>query len=259
LRNISPGNVDLTGVELAGAVTHSLTGTPDTLTLPPGAEAVVAANPTALVAVHGAAPAGLRIFGPFTGALNNAGETVTVRTPSGAIIKEYSYSPSAPWPDGAGRSIVLQRPWTNPDHNDGHNWRSSVATRGTPYGSDSVPFSGNWIADTDSDGFADGIEYSLGTVANSADSKPSISINATTEFVNGAFGRYLRLTFRRSLLNDEGLVLPELSLSLSTWNSDAFARISQADHGDGTVTEIWRSKNPVPAEKAFVRLRVTSP
>jgi hypothetical protein len=261
LRNISASAVDLTGVELAGAATLSLTGSPQALTLPPGGEVVLAANPAALLAVHGSPPSGLTVFGPFTGALDNAGETIRIETAGGAILKEFLYSPSQPWPNGSGRSVVLLQPHTNPNHSNGHNWRSSVATRGTPYDSDSVGFSGDWTADSDSDGFADGIEYSLGTGPTNPASKPSITLSKTNEVVNGSLGTYLRMAFRRSLLQDQGALVPELTLNLAAWMSGpaAFTRIAQTDHGDGTVTEIWRSTSPIPGEKAFGRLRLVSP
>jgi hypothetical protein len=79
--------------------------------------------------------------------------------------------------------------------------------------------------------------------------------------VNGSLGTYLRMAFRRSLLQDQGALVPELTLNLATWMSGpaAFTRIAQTDHGDGTVTEIWRSTDPIPGEKAFGRLRLVSP
>jgi hypothetical protein len=90
LRNISATAVDLTGVQLAGAATLSLTGSPQTLTLPPGGEAVLAANPSALQAVHGSAPSGTPVFGPFTGALDNAGETIRIQATANSILKEFT-------------------------------------------------------------------------------------------------------------------------------------------------------------------------
>ena len=161
LRNISGGNVDLTGVRVNAGVTIALSGTVQALTLPAGAEIILAANPSALTSVHGAAPEGVRIFGPFEGALDNSGEMVSIQTADGTVIKQFHYLPSQPWPMGTGRSLVLLRPGSNPNHNDGYNWRSSVGSRGTPYTSDSVSFIGNWLSDSDQDGYSDGAEYLL--------------------------------------------------------------------------------------------------
>ena len=43
---------------------------------------------------------------------------------------------------------MLERPFTNPDHNDGENWRPGTTSRGTPWTDDSVPFTGAWLAVT---------------------------------------------------------------------------------------------------------------
>jgi hypothetical protein len=261
LRNISASAVDLTGVQLADAAVLTLTGSPQALTLPPGGEAVIAANPTALEAVHGAAPSGTPVFGPYAGALDNSGEMIRVQIGASTILKEFTYSPNQPWPSGVGRSLVLIQPGTNPNHKDGHNWRASASPRGTPYESDSVPFTGNWTADTDSDSYADGVEYALGTTPTDALSKPQIGLSKGTEFVNGSPGTYFRMTFRRSILQDQGALVPELTLDLNSWASGAaaFTRIAQTYHGDGTVTETWRSTNPILGGKAFGRLRLVSP
>jgi hypothetical protein len=124
-----------------------------------------------------------------------------------------------------------------------------------------VAFSGDWIADVDKDGYADGIEYTLGTGPADPLSKPAIALFKVTEFVNGVQGTYLRMAFRRSLLQDQGALVPQLTLDLSAWTSGpaAFTRINQTDNGDGTVTEVWRSTNPIPGGKAFGRLKVVSP
>jgi hypothetical protein len=259
LRNISAGNVDLTGVQFTDGVLHTLAGSPQQLTLAPGAEAVVAANPAALVAVHGAAPAGVSVFGPFEGALDNSGELLGVRTAANAVIKEFTYSKLSPWPDGAGGSLVLEHPSTNPDHADGHHWRRGTGVRGTPWTDDSLPFTGSWLADTDLDGYSDGIEYALGTSAANALSRPQLSASLGVETVGVTTGKFLRFTFHRGIANDQGLVIPELSLDFATWQPNAMTRISSTDQGDGTVKEIWRSNAPIAGTRAFARLRLVSP
>jgi CotH kinase protein/Lamin Tail Domain/Chitobiase/beta-hexosaminidase C-terminal domain len=260
LRNITAGNVDLTGVQFTNGITHPLAGTPQQLTLPPGGEVIIAGNPTALAAVHGAAPPGVLILGPYDGALDNSGETLSLRTASGAVIKEFTYSILPPWP--AGASIVLEHPFANPDHAVGYNWRLGNGLRGTPYSNDSVTFAGAWDADSDGDGLADGLEYSLGSDASSPASTPQIGIAAGTETVGMATGTFLRITFRRSLGNDTGTTLPELSTDLmQPWQTgtDVFERILVTNNGDGTSTETWRTKIPLTSPQAFARIKATSP
>ena len=260
LRNISGGNVDLTGVQLTSGVTLALTGTPQQLTLPPGGEAVIAADPATLRAVHGAPPAGVVLFGPYTGSLDNSGETLGIRTAANAVIKEFTYSDLPPWPASTGYSLVLEHPATNPNHADGHNWRSSVAIRGTPYSSDSAAFTGSWLTDSDLDGFSDGTEYALGTNANDPGSVPLLAVAMANETVGLITGTYLRVNFRRSLANDQGTILPELSTDLMAWQpGPAFNRIGFVNHADGTCTETWRSNDPILAPKAFARLKLIAP
>ena len=254
LRNISPGNVDLTGVQLSAGVIHTLNGTTSQLTLPPGGEIVIAANTVAFQAVHGAPPPGVTVFGPFEGALDNSGELFSIRTAGGSIIKEFAYSALPPWPSGAGGSLVLQQPSSNPDHSIAYNWRFGSGVRGTPYTNDSVPFTGSWAADANGDGYADGIAYTLGT-------PPQITVATAGETVGAVTGNFLRITFRRSLVNDAGVTVPELSMDLSQpWQSgtSAFERISIVNNGDGTCTETWRTLAPVTSQQVFTRLKTTS-
>ncbi len=260
LRNISAGNVDLTGVQFTNGITHTMSGTPQQLTLPPGGEVIVAGNPTALSAVHGAPPAGFLVFGPYEGALDNSGETLTLRTVSGAIIKDFAFSVLPPWP--AGASIVLEHPFSNPDHGNGYNWRLGNGLRGTPYTDDSMPFSGTWDADIDGDGVADGLEYALGSDATNSASTPQISVSTVNETVGMVTGDFLRVTFRRSLGNDAGTTLPELSTDLTQpWQTGlaVFERFSVTNNGDGTATETWRTLAPITSPKAFARIKSTSP
>ena len=259
LRNISGGNVDLTGVQLTTGVTFALTGTPEQLTLAPGAECVITANLVALQAVHGGPPLGVNVFGPFNGALDNSGETLSIRTSGNAIIKEFAYSTLPPWPYGASTSLVLEHPFTNPDHNDGHNWRPGTTGRGTPWSDDSVPFIGSWLADTDSDGFTDGAEYALGSASSDPSSTPEIALSNSVETVGMTTGTYLRLQFRRSIANDHGVIIPELSTDLATWQAGAFNRILEVIHPDGTMVEVWRTNNPITTAQAFARLKLVGP
>jgi hypothetical protein len=86
-------------------------------------------------------PLTTRIFGPWTGLLDNGGETITLKDKNGAKLCELSYAdggrfwPTAP--DGTGHSLVVVA--ENKTINDPSNWRTSTAQGGTPGAPDSVP------------------------------------------------------------------------------------------------------------------------
>lgn len=84
---------------------------------------------------------GTRVFGPWTGALDNAGEEIAILDKNGARLSEFAYGdggrkwPAAP--DGTGHSLVV----INENHtlDDWHNWKTSPAQGGTPGTADVVP------------------------------------------------------------------------------------------------------------------------
>jgi hypothetical protein len=104
--------------------------------------------------------------GSYTGGLSDGGERLTLMAPDGStVIRSFVFDDDFPWPDaadGAGPSLVLIAPETNPDHSLAANWRSSTTVGGNPGATDAVAFAGNPVADTDHDGFTDLGEYALG-------------------------------------------------------------------------------------------------
>ncbi len=254
LRNIGNTPVNLSGLQFTAGIRFTFTGTASQLSLAPGAECVLASNPASLQSHHGPPPAGTTIFGPYEGALDNSGELLSFRTASNSVIREFQYSATPPWPIGSQRSIVLLNPASNPNHADGHQWRSGTAQRGTPYTSDSVPFQGNWQADSDGDGFADGTEYALGSDPSSAASVPALQIRPNT--APGAPNGIFQFSFRRSLANDQCLILAEISNDLANWTPADLARSAQTLHPDQTVTETWSTRTPQEAARVFLRLKL---
>ncbi|MBI5769339.1 MAG: CotH kinase family protein [Verrucomicrobia bacterium] len=129
LMNISrTQSVDLSGVKLDDAVTFDFGAAPPALRiLPPGGRVVVAENPAAFAArtEPGAQPI---VAGAFSGNLSNSSEQLIVRAANGTIIKQFTYRDSSPWPeeaDGNGSSLVLNAPFTNPNHNLASSWHAS--------------------------------------------------------------------------------------------------------------------------------------
>jgi len=88
----------------------------------------------ALRAAYPSIPAATKIYGPWTGALNNAGETVRLDNRNGVRMAEVSYGEGGrKWPvsaDGAGHSLHLVR--QNYGMDNYRNWAASVAPGGSP-------------------------------------------------------------------------------------------------------------------------------
>ena len=82
------------------------------------------------------------MFGPYNGALDNGGETVTLKAGAGAaVVFSLTYSDQSPWPagaDGLGRSLV---PGENgpTDPADPLHWRASSSLGGSPGAADPAP------------------------------------------------------------------------------------------------------------------------
>ena len=80
-----------------------------------------------------AIPPTVRIMGPWTGALNNAGDTIVLKDAAGAVQSTLTYGDGGDWPlaaDGAGHSLQIINQNGNVD--DWRNWRASRYAGGTP-------------------------------------------------------------------------------------------------------------------------------
>ena len=128
LLNISRSqSVDLSGVKLSDAVTFDFgTVAPTLRILPPGGRIIIAENLAGFAArlEPGTQPV---VAGAFSGNLSNSTEQLIVRSATGAIIKQFTYRDSAPWPaeaDGSGFSLVLNTPFANPDHTLASSWHA---------------------------------------------------------------------------------------------------------------------------------------
>ena len=78
-------------------------------------------------------PLETRVFGPYTGALSNAGETVTLNDKNGVVMATLSYNDAGKWPvapDGTGHTLTRINP--NLAEGEWRNWTSSTFPNGTP-------------------------------------------------------------------------------------------------------------------------------
>jgi len=120
-------NNDTEAVNLAGYnFTEGITFTFPDLTLMPG-EYVVLASDSALFADA----FGIEPWEFESGALNNGGEDIELRDPSGNVVDYVNYSPNAPWDeaaDGTGSALILCD--LNADNEGPENWQAANVSSG---------------------------------------------------------------------------------------------------------------------------------
>ncbi len=211
LMNISDTvTLDLAGVAFTGGVDFTF---PAGATLAPGARVVI----------DGAQFAGGT-------ALSNGGERLKLDDATGSTVRDFRYDDAPPWPtaaDGAGRSLVLVRPETAPDHGDPASWRPSALLGGNPGSGDHLPFGGG-----------DLLGYAL--------AEPGLDVGLAP--AGTTFSYTLRLGA------DDAEVIPEWSANLVDWDS---APLVFGDRQTAAVgpTETLRWELP-GGGRGFVRLRV---
>ena len=234
LQNIHPtATIDLTGVMFTNGLDFEF---PGGTTIPPGDRLLIVQDIPTFNAKYGA---GLPIAGAFENLtqLANNGERLRLEAPGGVAIRDFTYDDKQPWPespDGAGASLVLIAPDTDPDHALPQSWRPSTATGGNPGATDATTFPGG-----------DLISYAL------AGGTPSTSIDLAGHVV---------FTFPRELAADDLIFGVETSVDLETWIVEpaAIAFDSIIDLGDGSALMSYRTTNPA-TQKAhwYVRLLIS--
>lgn len=118
LHNPGANTLDLSGWALTDAVSYPFP--PGTL-IAPGGFLVIGEDPATLQAVYDVAA-----LGPWSGGLNNEGESIVLLDGAGAIRDEVSYRSGFPWPTqarGGGSSAELIDPALDNDLSG--SWRSS--------------------------------------------------------------------------------------------------------------------------------------
>jgi hypothetical protein len=138
LQNAGPNPVDLGGCTFEG-ITYRFPD--DGQTLAAGARLVLSSslNPAAFAQRYPQ----LRVFGNFTGALNNGGEAIILRDRTGQVIAMVEYNDADGWPsaaDGGGYSLELLD--ANADSSAPSNWRASAEAGGSPGTTNSVASTG---------------------------------------------------------------------------------------------------------------------
>ena len=246
LQNISATNsVTLANCQFTAGVALAL----PTVTLAPGARAMVVGNQAAFTQRYGS---GFTILGAYQprNFLANSGDHIVLLDAQGQVIRDFSYNDKAPWPqspDGDGFSLVLINPASNPDHANPLNWRASVAVNGNPGTTDATTLLTDPVADDDHNGITNLVQYAL---------------SGTKLPTGSSDGSFLYITFRRNLAADDVTFIVERSTNLTnpaSWSGAAtdVTLDSETHNADGTATYVWRSLHPFgQANPEFLRLRV---
>lgn len=256
LQNIHPtANLDLSGLNFTAGITFDYQNAiPAARYLAPGSRVILVAHEPAFLSRLGGAPAPL-VAGTWQGNLRDSGETLTLLDANNVPIKSFAYLDDPPWPtdaDGMGRSLVLIRPGTNPDHSIASNWRASAALHGSPGTDDATALPpANPLADDNNNGFPNRIDYLMG---------PQPALGTALEKhtpPNGTEDTYLMVRFPRDL-TAAGSLIPELATDPATnWSPGALTFLGW-DPAIGTQSGMtWRSTEPVSTlgPRAFIRLR----
>ena len=119
LRNLQGVDMNLSNWSLAGGISFNF---PAALTVPGGGYIILAS-------AAGKFPGAL---GPFTGSLNNSGDTIRLLNQNGRIMDELNYQDSGDWPTGPdGTGVTLSRRKASAGDAPGR-WTSSHEIGGTP-------------------------------------------------------------------------------------------------------------------------------
>jgi hypothetical protein len=231
-------------------------------------------------------PAAVRIFGPYSGALSNGGEKITLQRPGvpytddlGATVvppidvDSVTYADAAPWPasaDGGGPS--LERISLGGFGDDPQNWRASVAggNAGSPPALSFADWQGQYFdpsqaanpeiggaaGDPDGDDLDNFSEWAYGSNPWQAGAEP---VELYLETVGP--DRFLSLRVRYSL-GALGLVVSgDTAADADAWVSGAAVAVGSPEvQGDGTAILILRNPNPVDATaRHFLRARFSAP
>ncbi len=250
LANISGVQVDLTGVRFGAGIDYDFVA--GTL-LAPGGRLVVARDRAAFLLRYPDAAGSLAdgAFANDTG-LSNGGERLTLLDATGAPIRDFSYDDKFPWPeaaDGAGPSLTLIAPESDPDHTLASNWRASVAGGGSPGGSDAAAFAGDPDADADADGFDAWLEHALG----GSDSTPGDLAIAIAPQPGGGFA----VSHPRNLGADDVQIILELSVDLFTWEPGGVLT-DEVVSGAGQSLMTWEVTPEPGVVRGFVRVRAAA-
>lgn len=264
LLNIGSQAIDMANVRFIAGIEFDFDDSALGRLLLPGQRWLLVGKQSAFQHRYGA---GLPVAGSYSGTLDNAGEILTLVDAANGTLKSFAYGIDGDWPaesDGAGHSLILKLPATNPDHAVGANWRSSAMLGGNA-GSTDAPGYAAWKAthniatdsgDDDHDGLTNLAEYALG----SSPTIPSAQAAPTAGIMEEAGEHYVTLTYTHRVGADDIMYTPEAGTDLVSWSPTAMITLSRTNNADGTETILCRSLNPQSfGTRLYVRLLITNP
>ena len=126
LLNTGTTTVDLLEAEFDAGISFEFGNT----SVAPGQRVVIVRDLAAFRARYGSA---ISVAGTYGGGLSDNGETLRLRTASGAIIRQFAYDDADSWHGRAdGNGSTLEIIGVAGDYDDARNWRSSYEYGGTP-------------------------------------------------------------------------------------------------------------------------------
>lgn len=249
LTNVGAQSLDLTDVRFTKGIDFDF---PAGTSLAGGAKIYVVKNPAAFAFRYGVDRVVAGNYG--TNNLANAGEELKLSYGTGAVIHYLTYLDSLPWPvaaDGQGYSLQLVDPPGRPDHSLPQSWRAGLAFADWKILSglgQSAPGTAE-NEDFDHDGISNRLEYAL----NGDPLAPS-----TSPWPVGAVdgSGFMTLEFTLQAGASDVAYFVEFSTDLATWQANG-SRVASVDHGDGTLTEMWRAPAAIPAgQRMYGRVRI---
>lgn len=188
------------------------------------------------------------VAGIYSGRLADTGERLVLADAQGTPVAACRFSPAPPWPTaaaGQSASLVLLDPALDP--NLPESWRASLVPHGTPGFTDTLPFTGDPIADADHDGVPAILEYVLGT----SDADPAVGPGLIQAGPVG--GLWFTLSYPRRLGTEDARIRVESSTDLNTWS--AAIPLAADPPIDGIRRETWGAPTSGRPTQ-FLRLRV---
>lgn len=271
LRNIGQKAIALHGVRFVDGINFDFSSS-GIRALPPGKYVIAVSDLDAFRFRNGTQHDAL-IAGQYTGRLNNGGENLRLIGANDAVIQEFAYETSTPWPDLSdkdGDSIQIIDP--SASHDDGTNWRASGSTGGTPGGEMSFtawqralfttaelndPLISGPDADIDGDALSNFAEFALGTPARNADNK----IRMPRAIIKNLAGEtFLCLEFTRAPGQRAVAFSSQSSGDLLTWSGDPTIQGEETLNPDGSITTLFRYPDPIGTTEervGFLRLHIS--
>lgn len=255
LLNISANAIDLSGSRFVAGIDFVF---PLGTVLAPGQRIIAVSHLTAFANRYPGIPFASIAGEYLNDQFNNNGERVRLESAEGTEILDFTYGTDGLWPDtadGAGRSLVLVQPVTNPDHSTELNWRASESDHGTPLGDDIIGYAAwktaNGIASDTEDGDGDGLlpflEYATGSdpAQPERDHLPKIERDETGDWTFEIF---------HALSADDASFTIQASTDLIIWETVAYTIENRTVLG-GAERFTCRLVTPPASPHLFLRTR----